>query len=83
MIISLLEDLAYATAEVLFVEEGEHLDFPRMAQIGDATADALERVLGVKPGCLQQFWSEDLSRWQALFVMIRQQEGITHPLSID
>ena len=66
MIISLLEDLGYATASVLLVEEGEHLDFPRMAQIGEATADALERVLGFKPGCLRQSWSEDLSRWQAL-----------------
>src|SRR2546427_10158383 len=66
MIISLLEDLGYATAEVLLVEEGEHLDFPRVARIGEATADALERVLGMKPGCLRQSWSEDLSRWQAL-----------------
>ena len=66
MIISLLEDLGYAVTEVLLVEEGEHLDFPRMAQIGEATADALERVLGMKSGCLRQSWSEDLSRWQAL-----------------
>ena len=28
--------------------------------------DALERVLGMKPGCLQQFWNETLSQWQAL-----------------
>ncbi len=66
MIISLLEDLGYAIVELLFVEEGKHLDFSRVAQIGEATADALERVLGMKPGCLRQSWSEDLSHWQAI-----------------
>jgi AcrR family transcriptional regulator len=66
IIISLLEDLGYAVTEVLLVEEGEPLDIPRMTQIGEATADALERVLGMKSGCLRQSWSEDLSRWQAL-----------------
>ena len=66
MIISLLEDLGYATVELLLVEEGKPVDIPRMAQIGEATADAVERVLGMKPGCLRQSWSEDLSRWQAL-----------------
>ncbi len=66
MIISLLEDLGYATVELLLVEEGKPVDIPRLVQIGEATADALERVLGMKPGCLRQSWSEDLSRWQAL-----------------
>jgi len=66
MILSLLEDLGYATVELLLVEEGERPDIPRMVQIGEATADALERVLGMKPGCLRQSWSEDLLRWQAL-----------------
>jgi AcrR family transcriptional regulator len=66
VIISLLEDLGYVAAEILLVEEGEHLAFPRLAHIGEATADALERVLGMAPGCLRQSWSEDLSRWQAL-----------------
>ncbi len=68
IVISLLEDLGYATAEVLLVEEGVPLDVSRITRIGMATADALERVLGMKPGCLQQSWSEDLLRWQALFV---------------
>lgn len=66
MIISLLEDLGYATVELLLVEEGKPVDVPQMAQISEATADALERVLGMQPGCLRQSWSEDLSRWQAL-----------------
>ena len=66
MIISLLEDLGYATVELLLVEEGKPRDIPQIVQIGEATADALERLLGMKLGCLRQSWSEDLSRWQAL-----------------
>ncbi len=66
MILSLLEDLGYATVELLFVEEGKQIDISRMVQLGEATADALERVLGISPGCLRQSWSEDLLRWQAL-----------------
>ena len=66
MILSLLEDLGSAIVELLFMEEGERLDVPRMTQIGEATADALERLLGMKPGCLRQSWSEDLLRWQTL-----------------
>jgi AcrR family transcriptional regulator len=65
-ILSLLEDLGYATVELLLVEEGEHPDIPQLVQLGEATADALERVLGMKPGCLWQSWSEDFSRWQTL-----------------
>jgi AcrR family transcriptional regulator len=66
MIISLLEDLSYAMIDLLLVEDGKPLDFPRMTQMGEATADALERVLGMKPGSLRQPWREDFSRWQAL-----------------
>jgi len=66
MIISLLEDLGYATVELLFVEEGKPLDISRTAQICEATADALERVLGMQVGCLRQYWSEAFSQWQTL-----------------
>jgi hypothetical protein len=66
IILSLLEDLGYAIVELLFAGEGKQIDFLRMAQIGEATADALERLLGMKPGCLRQSWSEALLRWQAL-----------------
>jgi AcrR family transcriptional regulator len=65
-ILSLLEDLGYATVELLLAEEGERPDISRLVQLGEATADALERVLGMKPGCLWQSWSEDFSRWQTL-----------------
>lgn len=65
-ILTLLEDLGYAIAELLFAQEGKQSDLSRMALFSEATADALERVLGMKPGCLWQSWSEDLSRWSAL-----------------
>ena len=78
VIIALLEDLGYATAGLLLVEEGAPLDMTRMTrmtrmtqmtqmtQMGEATADALERVLGMRSGRLRQSWSEDFARWQAL-----------------
>jgi AcrR family transcriptional regulator len=66
MVLCLLEDLGYAMVELLLVEEGQPRDHPRMVQLGEATVDALERVLGMQPGLLQQQWSEDLSRWQTL-----------------
>jgi AcrR family transcriptional regulator len=66
VILSLLEDLGYAAAGLLLVEEGTPLDIPRMTQMGEATADALERVLGMRSGRLRQSWSDDFSRWQAL-----------------
>ncbi len=65
-ILSLLEDLGYATVELLLVEKGKPIDLSRMVQLGEATADMLERVLGISPGGLWQSWSEDFSRWQAL-----------------
>jgi AcrR family transcriptional regulator len=65
-IIALLEDLGYAIAGLLLVEEGASRDLARMTQMGEATADALERVLGMRSGRLRQSWSEDFSRWQAL-----------------
>jgi len=65
-ILALLEDLGYATVELLLVEEGEHPDISRLVQMGEATAEALEGVLGMSPGVLWQSWSEDFTRWQAL-----------------
>lgn len=66
IILSLQEDLGYATVEFLLAEEGsEHLGIPQLLQLGEATADALERVLGMEPGRLWQSWSEDFAHWQA------------------
>jgi AcrR family transcriptional regulator len=67
MIISLLEDFAYAVADHPLAEDGMPRDFARLAQIGEATVDALERVVGMQHGTLQQFWRDDLPRWQAFF----------------
>jgi AcrR family transcriptional regulator len=65
MIIALLEDLGYATVELLLHEEEDKpLDFSRMVEISEATADALERMLGMQPGCMRQSWLEALSQWQ-------------------
>ncbi len=65
-ILCLLDDLGYIIVELLLAEAGKRPDIARMLQLGEETADTLERVLGMKPGCLWQSWSEDFSRWQAL-----------------
>jgi AcrR family transcriptional regulator len=65
-ILALLEDLGYATVELLLVEEGKHSDLSRLVQMGMAVAEALERVLGMPKGGLWQSWREDFAHWQAL-----------------
>ena len=65
-ILCLTEDIGYATVEILLTEESKHPDTSQLMQIGEATADTLERVLGMKPGSLWQSWSEDFARWQTL-----------------
>src|SRR5579859_1204950 len=65
MIISLLEDLGYATVELLLSEERSTDDLPRLERIVEACADALERVLGAPAGCLQRPSREELSQWLA------------------
>jgi len=72
IIISLLEDLAYATVEVLLEDEGppidvSRIDISRLSQISDATADAMERVLGMEAGYLRRSWREHVLIWEALF----------------
>ena len=63
MVMSLLEDLGYATVELLTSEERPLDDLPRLERIVTATADALERVLGAPAGCLQHAWHEELEPW--------------------
>ena len=63
MIISLLEDLGYATVELLLSEEREPSDLPRLQRSVVACADALERVLGAPAGCLQYATREELESW--------------------
>jgi len=63
MIISLFEDLSYATVELLLSEERSPDDLPRLERIAEACADALERLLGAPVGCLQHAWREELEPW--------------------
>ena len=65
-ILALLEDLGYATVELLLVEEGKHPDLSRLVQMGMAVAETLERALGMPKGGLWQSWREDFAHWQAL-----------------
>jgi len=67
ILISLLEDLAYATVAVLLADGGPPLDVTRLAEISDATADAMERLLGMEAGYLRRSWREHLRRWQTVF----------------
>ncbi len=63
VVISLFEDLGYATAELLLAEEHSPDDLPRLERIVAASADALERVLGAPAGCLQHAWRKELEPW--------------------
>jgi AcrR family transcriptional regulator len=65
VVISLLEDLGYATVELLLSEDHSPDDLPRLERIVEACVDALERVLGAPAGCLQRASREELSQWLA------------------
>jgi AcrR family transcriptional regulator len=72
MIIALRNDLGSAIAELLLSEGRElpdvpgitQMDVPGITQMAEATIDALERLLGVKPGCIQNASREALAQWQ-------------------
>jgi hypothetical protein len=63
MVISLQEDLGYATGELLLSGEPSADDLPRLERIAEAYIDTLERVLGAPAGCLQRASREELSQW--------------------
>jgi len=63
MIVSLLEDVGYATVELILAAERSPDDLPRLQRIVVATTDALERVLGAPAGCLQYATREELASW--------------------
>ncbi len=65
VVISLFEDIGYATVELLLSGERLPDDLPRFERIVEAYADALERVLGAPAGCLQRLSREELSQWLA------------------
>ena len=65
VVISLLEDLGYATVELLLSGERKPDDLPLLERIVTATVDALERVLVAPAGCLPRATREELSQWLA------------------
>jgi len=76
VVISLFEDIAYATVELLL--SGERLldDLPRLERIVEAWADALERVLGVPVGCLWRPSREELMQWLTPFSGQREEQPV-------
>jgi AcrR family transcriptional regulator len=63
VIMSLLEDLGYATVDLLLSGEHSPDDLPRLERIVAATADALEHVLGAPAGSFQRYWRVELEPW--------------------
>ena len=75
MVVSLLEDIGYATAELLLAETCSPDDLHRLERIALATADAIEHVLGTPAGCLQHAAHEGLSQWLALSSLQEEEQG--------
>jgi AcrR family transcriptional regulator len=65
MIITLFEDLGYATVELLLAEKLSPEERLGLQRILLATTDALERLLGAPSGCLQSASLEGLEQWMA------------------
>jgi AcrR family transcriptional regulator len=64
VIMSLLEGVGYATAEIILAKDLSQDDLSRLERIVVATVDALERVLGAPSDSLQHISSrEDISQW--------------------
>jgi AcrR family transcriptional regulator len=74
MMVSLLEDLGYATVELILSAERSPDDLPYLQRIVIATADALERVLGAPAGCLQQASHEELSQWLVPLTLEKEEQ---------
>ena len=65
VVISLFEDIGYATVELLLLGERELSDLSRLERIAEGWTDALERVLGAPEGCLLRSSREELAPWLA------------------
>jgi AcrR family transcriptional regulator len=63
IVISLLEDVGYASIELLLAEKLSPEDLLHLQRILLATTDALERLLGAPSGCLQSASLEGLEQW--------------------
>ena len=66
IVISLLEDVGYASIELLTASKLSPEDLLRLQRILLATTDALERLLGAPSGCLQSASLEGLEQWMAI-----------------
>jgi len=64
MIICLRNDLGDAIAERILSDGAKLVADPGVARLTEATADALERVLGARPGCVATAWREALAQWE-------------------
>lgn len=65
LLMSLPEDLGYATAELLLSTEHTADDLDRLERIVHATIDAMERVLGASAGTLPRTPRAALAEWLA------------------
>jgi AcrR family transcriptional regulator len=65
IVISLLEDVGYASIELLLAEKLSPEDLLHLQRILLAITDALERLLGAPSGCLQPTSLEGLEQWMA------------------
>lgn len=74
MVISLFEDLGYATAEILCAPDHSPDDLPRLARTLEAGADGLERLLGAPAGSIPQAERADLLEWLVLPTQSRGEE---------
>ena len=63
MVISLFEDLGYATAEILLAQDYSPDDLPRLARIIEACANGVERLLGAPAGSLPHAERDALLEW--------------------
>ena len=63
IIISLFEDLGYATVDLFLSEKLSPDDLSRLERVSTAFADALERILGAPEGCLQRDWHKESEQW--------------------
>ena len=64
MIIALRQDLGDAVTDVLRSSPDMPIDPSLITKMTVATAEALERLLGAKAGCVQDLWLEALSQWR-------------------
>ncbi len=75
VVLSLLEDLGYATTDLLLAGDRSPDALSQLERIGAATADALERVLGAPAGAFQRAWREELEPWLVLPIQKKEEQA--------